>query len=120
MSSTNDFESLLGALRNTEPYIADAGFSAAVISRVATTSRLPGWLANLILLAFTAIGSALVAWITPLGGQLTLSVTQAVTQAVTSILSVQGVFFLPTIAGAAAGMFLLTCTVIWLSQSDAI
>ena len=116
MSSTNDFESLLGALRNTEPYIADAGFSAAVISRVATTSRLPGWLANLILLAFTAIGSALVAWITPLGGQLTLSVTQAVT----SILSVQGVFFLPTIAGAAAGMFLLTCTVIWLSQSDAI
>ncbi len=116
MSGTNDFESLLGALRNTEPYIADAGFSAAVISRVATTRRLPGWLANLILLAFTAIGSALVAWITPLGGQL----TSAVTQAATSILSAQGVFFLPTIAGAAAGMFLLACTVIWLSQSDAI
>ena len=38
----------------------------------------------------------------------------------TSILSVQGVFFLPTIAGAAAGMFLLACAVIWLSQSDAI
>jgi len=116
MSGTNDFESLLGALRNTEPYIADAGFSAGVISRVATTRRLPGWLANLILLGFTAIGSALAAWLTDPGSQL----TYAITQAVTSSLSAQGVFFLPTIAVAAAGMLLLACTVIWLSQSDAI
>jgi len=120
MSGTNEFDNLLGALRNTEPYIADAGFSAGVISRVATTRRLPGWLANLILLGFTAIGSALAAWLTDPGSQLTYAVTPAVTQAVTSMLSAQGVFFLPTIAVAAAGMLLLACTVIWLSQSDAI
>ena len=30
MTSTNDFENLLGALRNSEPYFDDAGFSAGV------------------------------------------------------------------------------------------
>jgi hypothetical protein len=120
MASTDDFENMLGALRNTEPYFDDAGFSARVISRVATTRRLPGWLANLVLLTFTAVGSALAAWLTPAGSQLTLSVTHAITQAVTAMLAFEGAFFLPTIAAAAAGMLLLACAVIWLSQSDAI
>ncbi len=116
MTSTNDFENLLGALRTTEPYFEDAGFSAGVISRVATTGRLPGWLANLLLLAFTAVGCALAAWLTPAGSQLTLSVTQAVT----AMLAFEGAFFLPTIAAAAVGTLLLACGVIWLSQSDVI
>lgn len=116
MTSTDDFENLLGELRNTEPYFDDAGFSARVISRVATTRRLPGWLANLVLLAFTAVGSALAAWLTPAGSQL----IHAITQAVTAMLAFEGAFFLPTIAAAAAGMLLLACAVIWLSQSDAI
>lgn len=116
MTSTNDFENLLGALRTTEPYFDDAGFSAGVISRVATTGRLPGWLANLLLLAFTAVGCALAAWLTPAGSQL----TYAFTQAVTAMLAFEGAFFLPTIAAGAAGMLLLACAVIWLSQSDAI
>ncbi len=116
MASTNDFENLLGVLRNSEPYFDDAGFSAGVISRVATTERLPGWLANLVLLVFTAVGSALAAWLTPPGSQL----IHAVTQAVTAMLAFEGAFFLPTIAAAAAGTLLLACAVIWLSQSDAI
>ncbi len=116
MTSTDDFENVLGALRNTEPYFDDAGFSARVISRVATTRRLPGWLANLVLLAFTAVGSALAAWLTPAGSQL----IHAITQPVTAMLAFEGALFLPTIAAAAAGMLLLACAVIWLSQSDAI
>ncbi len=120
MTKTNDFENLRGALRTTEPYFEDAGFSAGVISRVATTGRLPGWLANLLLLAFTAVGCALAAWLTPAGSQLTLSVAHAITQAVTAMLAFEGAFFLPTIAAAAVGTLLLACGVIWLSQSDAI
>jgi len=116
MASTNDFDNLLGALRNSEPYFDDAGFSAGVISRVALTRRLPAWLANLVLLAFTAVGSALAAWLTPAGGQF----IRAITQAVTAMLAFEGAFFLPTISAAAAGMLLLACAVIWLSQSDAI
>ena len=116
MASTDEFDNLLGALRSSEPYFDDAGFSARVISRVATTRRLPAWLANLVLLAFTAVGSALAAWLTPAGGQF----IRAITQAVTAMLVFEGAFFLPTIAAAAAGMLLLACAVIWLSQSDAI
>lgn len=59
-------ESTLARLRDTEPTIADNGFTAAVMTRLPRANELPTWISNAIVLGATAMGSAIVAWRIPL------------------------------------------------------
>jgi hypothetical protein len=59
-------DTTVARLRQSEPTIAEADFTAAVITRMASTNELPAWVSNGILLAATALGSAILAWQTPL------------------------------------------------------
>lgn len=60
-----DLESRFSAARQSEPYLDDSGFTAAVMTRLPRRNELPLWLKNLILLGATALGSAVVVWQLP-------------------------------------------------------
>ncbi len=106
MTNSNNFDDMLATLRRTEPYLADDGFTSGVIARLPETRQLPFWLSNLILLLFTAFGSAIAAWELP--------VIKLVTFTTTSMLS------LPVLGAAALVTYLISYIVIWLSQNDLI
>ncbi len=60
-----DLDTVAARLRQTEPAVADEAFVAAVMTRLPASEALPSWLKNVILLAATALGSAIVAWHVP-------------------------------------------------------
>lgn len=111
MNSTN-FDNMLGALRSTEPYLADDGFTSAVIARLPEARQLPFWLTNLIMLGFTAAGSAIAAWQLP--------VVKLLSFTSTSIASLASISPLPVLGVAAISTFLMSYIVIWLAQNDSI
>jgi len=59
-------ETTLARLRESEPTIADDGFTAAVMTQLPRARELPTWISNAILLGATTMGSAIVAWRIPL------------------------------------------------------
>lgn len=61
----NDLASKFAAARQSEPYLDDAGFTPAVMSELPRRNELPLWLKNVILLAATALGSAVAVWQLP-------------------------------------------------------
>ena len=65
MVDTKNIDELFNTLRTTEPYLEDDGFTSAIMARLPEAKELPAWLACLIQLGFTAIGSAIAAWILP-------------------------------------------------------
>lgn len=106
------FDDMLAALRSTEPYLADDGFTSGVIARLPEARQLPLWLTNLIMLGFTAAGSAIAAWQLPL--------MKLVSFATTSIPSLASIPSLPVLGVAAISTFLISYIVIWLAQNDSI
>ena len=60
-----DVESRFAATRQSEPYLDDAGFTAAIMAELPSRTELPLWLKNIILLAATALGSAIAVWQLP-------------------------------------------------------
>ncbi len=56
-----DIDNLCAELRISEPYLADSGFTAVVMAQLPRTRELPLGIKNLILLAATTLGSAIVA-----------------------------------------------------------
>jgi hypothetical protein len=66
---SDDFHTLdatVTQLRQTEPTFADSHFTASVMAQVSQSHELPTWASNSILLGATALGSAILAWQTPL------------------------------------------------------
>ena len=59
-------DALAARLRQTEPAVADGNFTAAVMAQLPPTNVRPTWLRDGLLLGATALGSAIVAWQTPL------------------------------------------------------
>jgi len=57
-----DIDSVLAAMRRSEPYFEDHGFTAAVLAALPEERELPLWVKNLIMLAATMAGSGLAAW----------------------------------------------------------
>ena len=120
MSKQKSIDDIFGELRVTEPYLSDDGFSSAVMLRLPEAAELPLWVKNLILLAATAFGSALVTWQLPLEKLTTLLATQTVLLSTqTALLSIQ-TLTLPVFAGAAAVIYLLSYGAIWGVQQDII
>ncbi len=112
MQGTNNFDDLLGNLRESEPYIADEGFTSGIIARLPETEQLPLWLSNLILLVFTAIGSGIVAWQLPVA-----RIVSITTSSITSLPAFSSI----TVLGVGATIsFLLAYVIIWLVHNDAI
>lgn len=58
----NELDRMTAALRRSEPYFEDRGFTAAVMAALPAESELPLWIKNLILVAATAAGSGIAAW----------------------------------------------------------
>ena len=112
MIRSNNLDDMLNTLRSTEPYLADDGFTSGVIARLPEARQLPFWLTNLILLGFTAIGSAIAAWPLP--------VMKLVSFTTTSIPSLSVIGSLPVLGVAAISTFLISYIVIWLAQNDSI
>ena len=112
MQGTNNFDDLLGNLRETEPYISDEGFTSGIIAHLPEAEQLPAWLSNLILLVFTATGSGLAAWQLP--------VSKMVSFTTASITSLPVFSSIPVIGVGATITFLLSYVIIWLVHSDAI
>ena len=112
MIRSNNLDEMLNTLRSTEPYLADDGFTSGVIARLPEARQLPFWLTNLILLGFTATGSAIAAWQLP--------VMKLVSFTTTSIQSLSVIGSLPVLGVAAIGTFLISYIVIWLAQNDSI
>ena len=106
MMNSNNFDEMLSTLRSTEPYLADDGFTSGVMARLPEARQLPFWLTNLILLGFTATGSAIAAWQLP--------VMKLVSFTTSSLLS------LPVLGIAAISTFVISYIVIWLAQNDSI
>ena len=112
MQATDNFENMLGALRETEPYIADDGFTSGLIARLPEASELPAWLSNLILLVVTSIGSALAAWQLP--------VSQLINFTTSSIASIPAFHSLPMLGIGAISTFLLAYAVVRMAQTEVI
>jgi len=53
-------------LVQTEPTFTDTGFTAAVMTQLPRSDELPAWQRNAIMLAATALASAIVAWQAPI------------------------------------------------------
>ena len=114
MINSNNLDEMLNTLRSTEPYLADDGFTSGVIAMLPEARQLPFWLANLILLGFTAIGSAIAAWQLPVMKLVSFATTSTLSLPTTSILS------LAVLGTAAISTFLISYIVIWLAQNDSI
>jgi hypothetical protein len=113
MMNSNNFDEMLGTLRSTEPYLADDGFTSGVMARLPEARQLPSWLTNLIMLGFTAIGSAIAAWQLPMTAW-QLPVMKLVSFTTSSLLS------LSVLGIAAISTFVISYIVIWLAQNDSI
>lgn len=61
-----DVDTFAARLRETEPTITDGDFTAAVMTQLPRSKELSAWKKNAILLAATALSSAVVAWQVPL------------------------------------------------------
>lgn len=117
MVTSDNLDEMFRTLQDTEPYIADEGFSAAVMARLPETRQLPTWLTNLIMLAFTTLGSALAAWQLPLG-QWSSNVKQAILQM--PAIEIPAINPIPLFGLAALLSFGICYIVVWLVQSDTI
>ncbi len=111
--NASNFDDMLATLRGTEPYPSDDGFSSGVIARLPEARKLPFWLTTLIMLGFTATGSAIVAWETPVI-KLVAFATNNVSVATSNLLS------LPALGIAAGVTMFISYAVIWLAQNDSI
>ena len=100
-----DIDKLFSELRRTEPYLPDAGFTAAVIAQLPRPNELPMWVKNAMLLAATLAGSAVVAWSMPADGMLSL-ITASFK------LSVQ------LLVAASIGVYLFSYGAIWVAQKS--
>ena len=100
----NDIDKLFGELRRSEPYLSDAGFASAVLAQLPQPSELPVWVKNLMLLAATVAGSAVVAWQLP--------VIDLVSQFISIKLNAQ------LFAAAAFTVYMFTYGAIWVAQKN--
>ncbi|MCZ6525585.1 MAG: hypothetical protein O6928_03360 [Gammaproteobacteria bacterium] len=114
MVNSNNLDEMLNTLRSTEPYLADDGFTSGVIAMLPEARQLPFWLTNLIMLGFTAIGSAIAAWQLPVMKLVSFTATSTLSLPTTSTLS------LAVLGTAAISTFLISYIVIWLAQNDSI
>lgn len=114
MINSNNLDEMLNTLRSTEPYLADDGFTSGVIAILPEARQLPFWLTNLIMLGFTAIGSAIAAWQLPVMKLISFATTSTLSLPTTSTLS------LAFLGAAAISTFLVSYVVIWLAQNDSI
>ena len=112
MQATDNFEQMLGALRETEPYIADDGFTSGLIARLPEASELPAWMSSLIMLVFTSVGSAIAAWQLP--------VAKLVSLTTSSIGSIPAFHSIPMLGIGAVTTFLLAYAVVWMAQAEVI
>ena len=113
MMNSDNLDDMLATLRDSEPYLSDDGFTSGVIARLPEARQLPFWLTTLIMLGFTATGSAIVAWETPVI-KLVAFATNYVSIATSNLLSL-------SMLGIAAGVtMLISYAVIWLAQNDSI
>lgn len=106
MTQTDKLEALFATMRQSEPYLPDDGFTARVITRLPKVRELPEWQKNGILLAFTALGSAIAAWMLPVDAIIGFSLANLLT--------------LPVIGAIGAAMFLLSGAIVWLTQAEVI
>jgi hypothetical protein len=112
MVDSNNLDHMFNTLRNTEPYLADNGFTSGVLARLPEAKQLPAWLTNLIMLGFTAIGSAIAASQAPILEK--LSVMELLSQTTSSL------FSLTTLGFAAVTTFVTSYIIIWMAQNDSI
>ncbi len=112
MVDSNSLDDMFKTLRNTEPYLADNGFTSAVLVRLPEAKQLPLWLKNLIMLVFTTIGSAITASQVPLVEK--LPIMDMLSAASSSLLS------LSTLGIAAISTFVISYIIIWMAQNDSI
>ena len=112
MQGINNFDDLLGNLRESEPYIADDGFTSGIIARLPEVEQLPVWLSNLILLVFTATGSGIAAWQLP--------TDKMVSYTTSSLTSFPSFNLIPALGVGALVTFLLAYVVVWLAHNDSI
>lgn len=104
MTQTDKLAALFADMRQSEPYLPDDGFTAHVMARLPKPRELPDWQKNGILLAFTALGSAIAAW--------TLPVDAIIGFSLANLLS------LPVIGATGVAMFLLSGAIVWLTQAE--
>ena len=112
MMTSDNLDDIFATMRTTEPYFEDDGFTSGIMARLPEATQLPTWIANLILLGFTTLGSALAAWQLPLAqwiGALHAS-------------TIQIPVFSPVYALGSAALvtFVSSYVVIWLAQNDTI
>jgi hypothetical protein len=112
MVESNNLDDMFSTLRNTEPYLADNGFTSGVLARLPEAKQLPAWLTSLIMLVFTAIGSAIAASQAPLVEK--FSFMELLSLATSSLVS------LTTLGIAAISTFVISYIIIWLAQNDSI
>ena len=110
--TSDNLDDMFTTMRTTEPYFEDDGFTSAVMARLPEAKQLPTWLANLILLGFTTLGSSLAAWQLPV-----FKWFGALQSSSIAIPLVNPVYALGT---AALMTFLASYVVIWLAQNDTI
>lgn len=104
MTQTDKLEALFATMRQSEPYLPDDGFTARVITRLPKVRELPEWQKNVILLAFTALGSAIAAWMLPVDAIIGFSLANLLTP--------------PVIEAIGAAMFLLSGVIVWKTATD--
>ncbi len=118
MVNANNLDEMFNTLRNTEPYLADDGFTSGVIAMLPEAKQLPLWITNLILLGFTAVGSAVAAWQFPV--MKLISLTKSSIPSLPAIGSLPATGSLAVLGVAAIGTFMASYVVIWLAQNDSI
>jgi hypothetical protein len=113
-----DLDRVAGMLRRSEPYVADNGFTSAVLARLPSARTLPLWEQNLILLAATVIGSAIAAWQVPAAGF--VSFVSATMRPLFDLAPALGQFQSTTtliVAGAAA-VYVLASVSMWAVRNE--
>lgn len=100
----NDIDDIFKELRRTEPYLSDAGFTAAVVAQLPRPNELPMWVKNGMLLAATLAGSAVVAWALPAAEMVSLMTSFK--------LSVQ------LLVAGSIGVYLFSYGAIWVAQKN--
>ena len=112
MVDSNNLDHMFNTLRNTEPYLADNGFTSGVLARLPEAKQLPAWLTNLIMLGFTTIGSAIAASQASMLEKLPLMELLSLTTS--------SLFSLSTLGIAAVTTFVTSYIIIWMAQNDSI
>ncbi|MFQ5634111.1 MAG: hypothetical protein ACE5G3_02115 [Gammaproteobacteria bacterium] len=69
---TAKFDTALARLRDSEPAIADGGFTAAVMTQLPRRVKVPAWIENALMLGATGLASAIAAAHAPLPDMLGL------------------------------------------------